>query len=201
MNAHNGGGYSILHSTILHLQWYTLDGVKEHYVCHYFDHKVCVVFLSMMLNGPRQAAWGILLYGMHLLGTRTKLFICYYFRNTLLNVVSQKCVDYCCWCHVKYNCVLIYRMPQQSGKQNFWSSHPKTSVPYMFFTKFHSPRPIFHSPSSKCTHIGERVSVSFPHCSNNVPWLITQPCLCCFCMSHIIQGWFLRPANEDVVTK
>ena len=34
----------------------------------------------------------------------------------------------------------------------------------MFYTKFHLPRPIFYSPSSKCTHIGKRVSVSFPHC-------------------------------------
>ena len=51
----------------------------------------------------------------------------------------------------------------QCGKLNFWSSHPKTDVPYMFYTKFHSPRPIFYLPSSKCTHTGERARVSFPH--------------------------------------
>ena len=48
-------------------------------------------------------------------------------------------------------------------KLNFLSTHPNTVVHYMFYTKFHSPRPIFYFPSSKCTPIGERVSISFPH--------------------------------------
>ena len=52
----------------------------------------------------------------------------------------------------------------QCGKLNFWSTRPKTDVLYMFYTKFHLPRPIFYSPSSKCTYIGERASVSLPHC-------------------------------------
>ena len=41
----------------------------------------------------------------------------------------------------------------QCGKLNFWSTRPKTDAPYMFYTKFHLPRPVFHSPSSKCTRI------------------------------------------------
>ena len=40
----------------------------------------------------------------------------------------------------------------------------KTDARYMFYTKCHLPRPIFHSPSSKSTRIGERASVSFPDC-------------------------------------
>ena len=36
----------------------------------------------------------------------------------------------------------------------------------MFYTKFQSPWPIFYSPSLKC--IGERASVSFPHCDQTV---------------------------------
>ena len=68
----------------------------------------------------------------------------------------------------------------QCGKLNFWSTRPKTSVPYiMFYKKFHSPRPTFYSPSSKCTRIGERASVSFPHCRgmNNLLWgNSSKPC-------------------------
>ena len=58
-----------------------------------------------------------------------------------------------------------------AAKLNFWSTHPKTDVPYMFYTKFHSPRPIFYLPSSKYTHIGNLASVNFPH------WMwIVFPC-------------------------
>ena len=35
----------------------------------------------------------------------------------------------------------------------------------MFYTKFHSPGPVFYLPSSKCTGIGKQASVSFPHCT------------------------------------
>ena len=52
---------------------------------------------------------------------------------------------------------------KQCGKLNFWSTRPKTSVPYMFYTKYLSPRPIPYWPSSKCTRIGERASASFPY--------------------------------------
>ena len=36
----------------------------------------------------------------------------------------------------------------------FWGTHLKTDVLYMFYTKFHSPRSISYSPSSKCTRLG-----------------------------------------------
>ena len=39
--------------------------------------------------------------------------------------------------------------PIQGEKLNFWSTRPKTDIPYMIYTKFHSPRLIFFSPSSK----------------------------------------------------
>ena len=51
----------------------------------------------------------------------------------------------------------------QCGKLNFGGTRLKTEVPYMFYTKFHLPWPIFYSPSLKCTRIGEWASVSFPH--------------------------------------
>ena len=44
----------------------------------------------------------------------------------------------------------------QYGKLNFWNICPKTDVPCMFWVKFHLPRPIFYSPSTKFTHIGKR---------------------------------------------
>ena len=46
-------------------------------------------------------------------------------------------------------------------------------------TKFHSPRPIFYLPSSKCTQIGERVSGSFPHFIYIAPFYIST-WLCVF---------------------
>ena len=55
--------------------------------------------------------------------------------------------------------------PVQWEKLNFWGTRPKTDVPYMFYTKFHSPGPIFCLPSLKCTCIAERACVSFLHCS------------------------------------
>ena len=54
----------------------------------------------------------------------------------------------------------------QCGKLNLWSTHLKTEVPCMFYTKFHLPMSTFYLPSSKCTQIGEQVSISFPHCSD-----------------------------------
>ena len=63
----------------------------------------------------------------------------------------------------------------------FWSTRPKTDVPYMFYTKFHLPRPIFYLPSSNCTRIGEQASVSFPHWNGDIDlsqhWLIMACCL------------------------
>ena len=59
----------------------------------------------------------------------------------------------------------------QCGKQNFWGTHPKTDVPYMFYTKFHLPGPIFYSPSFKCTRIGERKFLSL-----NVDYSLVRYC-------------------------
>ena len=55
-------------------------------------------------------------------------------------------------------------MTFQCGKLNLGGTPLKTDVLYMFYTKFHPPRSIFYSPSSKCTSIGERESISFPQC-------------------------------------
>ena len=52
----------------------------------------------------------------------------------------------------------------------FLEHSPEIDVPYLFYTKFHFPRPIFYWPSSKCTHIGR--GVSFPHCYLNQRWPI-----------------------------
>ena len=62
---------------------------------------------------------------------------------------------------VLMNLICNMCLETQCGKLNFWSTRPKTDAPYMFYTKFHSPRPIFHSPSSKCICTGERTSISF----------------------------------------
>ena len=48
-------------------------------------------------------------------------------------------------------------------KLNFWSTLLKTDVPYMFYTNFHLPRPIFDLSSWKCTCIDEWASINFSH--------------------------------------
>ena len=65
----------------------------------------------------------------------------------------------------------------------------------MLYTKFHLPRPIFHLPSSKCTRIGERASVSFPDCSEYSSfiwcWKLT--------LQRIFIIWHLNMVNTGFV--
>ena len=83
---------------------------------------------------------------------------------------SNLCPLWKCWVFLL---MTIWVLMSQCGKLNFGGTRPKTNVPYMFFTKFHSPGPIFYLPSLKCTCIGERASVSFPH-SGRVSILCVQ---------------------------
>ena len=48
------------------------------------------------------------------------------------------------------------------GNYNFFGTRPNWVVSYISYTKFHSPRPVFHSPSQIFTRIGERTCASFP---------------------------------------
>ena len=50
----------------------------------------------------------------------------------------------------------------QAGKLNIFGTCLNWVVSYIAFTKFHSPRPVFHSPGQIFTRIGERASASFP---------------------------------------
>ena len=56
--------------------------------------------------------------------------------------------------------------PKQARKLNFFGTRPKWVVSCIAFTKFHLPRPVFHSPGQIFTRIGERASASFPACLN-----------------------------------
>ena len=67
----------------------------------------------------------------------------------------------------------------QCGKLNFWSIRLKTDVLYMFYTKFRLPRSIFYLPSSKCSQIGERASISFPQWTVYLIWTH-----CCIVMPY-----------------
>ena len=67
-----------------------------------------------------------------------------------------------CTCSFNSLCPSDAIWHRQCGKLNFWSTRPKTDAPYMFYSKFHLPRPTFHFCSSKCTRIGKRASVNFP---------------------------------------
>ena len=56
------------------------------------------------------------------------------------------------------------RRVYQAGKLKIFCTLPKWVVSYIAYTKFHSPRPAFHSPGQIFTHSGERASASFPAC-------------------------------------
>ena len=80
----------------------------------------------------------------------------------------------------------------QCGKLNFWSICLKRDVSYMFHTKFHLPKSIFYSPSSKFTSIDEQASVSFhlcglsPNRGQTIPWTNVDPI-------HIIRPQWFNP--------
>ena len=52
----------------------------------------------------------------------------------------------------------------QAGKLKYFGTRPNWAVSYIAYTKFHLPRPVFHSPGQIFTRIGERASASFPAC-------------------------------------
>ena len=64
---------------------------------------------------------------------------------------------------------LIFQRVQQVGKLKLFGTRPNWAVYYMYittwYTKFHLPKPVFHSPDQIFTRIGERASASFPDCS------------------------------------
>ena len=45
---------------------------------------------------------------------------------------------------------------QRAAKLNFFGTRPNWAVFYIAYTKFHLPRPVFHSPGQICSRIGER---------------------------------------------
>ena len=53
---------------------------------------------------------------------------------------------------------------RQAGKLKFFGACPNWVVSYIAYTKFHSPRPVFHLPDQIFTRIGERASASVPAC-------------------------------------
>ena len=63
----------------------------------------------------------------------------------------------------------MFVMYTQAGKLKIFGTRPNWAVSYIAFTKFHLPRPVFHSPSQIFTRIGERASTSFPACTH---WML-----------------------------
>ena len=53
----------------------------------------------------------------------------------------------------------------QAGKLIFFGTRPNWAVSYIAYTKFHLPRPVFHSPNQIFSRIGERASASFLACN------------------------------------
>ena len=64
----------------------------------------------------------------------------------------------------------------QAGKQKIFGTRPNCVVSNIAYTKFHSPRLVFHSPGQIFTRIGERASASFPACilCLIMQWLIVE---------------------------
>ena len=67
--------------------------------------------------------------------------------------------------YMQYIIISSSSVTAQAGKLKFFGTHPNRVVSYIAYTKFHSPRPIFHSPGQIFTRIGERASTSLPGCS------------------------------------
>ena len=65
------------------------------------------------------------------------------------------------------------RESQQAGKLKFFGTRPNWVVSYVAYTKFHSPRPVFHLPGKIFTRIGERGSASFPACPSEMHIFLT----------------------------
>ena len=59
---------------------------------------------------------------------------------------------------------MVLLLLQAGGKIKFFGTRPNWEVSFIAYTKFRSPRPVFHSPSQIFTRIGERASTSFPAC-------------------------------------
>ena len=61
-------------------------------------------------------------------------------------------------------CLLwVQLLIKQAGKLKFFGTHPNWVVSYIYYTKFHSPRPIFHSPVQIFTRIVPAVLYTI-HC-------------------------------------
>ena len=78
------------------------------------------------------------------------------------------------WTNANLVHMCIYHDLAPNGQQTITATKtsvgntcPITDVPYMFYTKVHSPGQIFYSPGSKCTLIGEWARFSFH-------WIVTQ---------------------------
>ena len=61
----------------------------------------------------------------------------------------------------------MFNVDLQAVKLKFFGTRPNWVVSYIAYTKFHSPRLVFHSPGQIFTRIGERASASFPAWSDN----------------------------------
>ena len=52
----------------------------------------------------------------------------------------------------------------QAVKLKIFGTRPNWVVSYIAYTKFHTPRHVFHSPAQIFTRIGDQASTSFPAC-------------------------------------
>ena len=57
----------------------------------------------------------------------------------------------------------------QAGKLIYFGTCPNWVVSYIAYTKFHSPRPVFHSPGQIFTRNGGWASASFLACNSSPP--------------------------------
>ena len=107
--------------------------------------------------------------------------LAYRWVNSGLKSFIMKGGDLTVWysqCHIYWwlgDAGIICVWSTQAGKLKYCGTRPNWVVSYIAYTKFHSPRPVFHLPGQICTRIGERASASFPACnigSENdlMPW-------------------------------
>ena len=87
----------------------------------------------------------------------------------------------------------VHRLHQnpQARKLKYFCTPPNWVVSYIAYTKFHSARPVFHSPHQIFTRIGKRASASVPASSaaKENQWRLPS---CWSDILRLIRGWCER---------
>ena len=109
-------------------------------------------------------------------------------------------------CPLSFDVIIVW---YQAVKIKIFGTRSNWAVSYIAYTKFHSCRPVFHSPVQIFTHIGEQASASFPACiayviydDDHIKWKHSYWTHCDYCWGpHVCIQWVAEwlPTEEMIV--